>query len=119
MGFFLTHMPVKEGGEPVFRNFDKVAHFGLYGGLAFLIAFWLGAKRSRQQAAFAAIFICSIYGLADEGIQYFIPSRNASLWDYLADVLGAICGSLSYLCLCLLLSKDGFKSRKTMGENRK
>jgi VanZ family protein len=68
------------------------------------MAFWLRTRSSRFKAALVATFICALYGLADEGIQYFIPSRNASLEDYAADVLGAIFGSICYLFLDKLLS---------------
>jgi len=109
VGFVLTHIPVGNGGEPPFKNFDKVVHFGLYAGLSFLMAFWLAAKFSHFKAALVAILICALYGLADEGIQYFIPTRNASLEDYLADVLGAIFGSICYLTVCKLLPKSDTK----------
>ena len=106
VGFVLTHIPIDNQGEPAFRNFDKVAHFGLYAGLSCLMAFWLGTRSSRFKAALVATFICALYGLADEGIQYFIPSRNASIEDYAADVLGAIFGSICYLILDKLLPKS-------------
>ena len=43
-----------------------------------------------KYAAPLSIFIGSIYGLSDEFHQSFVPYRNASMLDFLADFFGLL-----------------------------
>lgn len=99
LGFVVTHIPLRHTGEVLIPNLDKVAHFILYGGLGFLMALWIGTGKSTLSAAMFAMIICVIYAFLDEGLQYFIPTRNASFLDWLADVLGAFFGVVLYILL--------------------
>jgi VanZ family protein len=69
---------------PSVRNFDKVAHFSVYGLLATLVVRALISAR-----AFWAIVIVSIFGLSDELHQHFTPGRSMEFMDWVADTLGA------------------------------
>ncbi len=37
-----------------------------------------------------SVLFCSLYGLSDEWHQSFVPGRDASLGDWLADTIGAV-----------------------------
>jgi VanZ family protein len=63
-------------------DFDKVIHAVEYAVLALLL---FRATRS-PWIAFAAT---ALYGITDELHQSFVPGRNASAYDALADALGA------------------------------
>jgi len=86
--------------EPLFPYDDKVLHFGAYALLAILTArvlkmekpFWSPVKIK----TIAIVFAC-LYGLSDEIHQAFVPSRCASISDFLADCAGSIFGCLFYL----------------------
>jgi VanZ family protein len=69
---------------PSVRNFDKVAHFSVYGLLATLVLRALTGTR-----AFWAIVIVSAFGLTDELHQHFTPGRSMEFMDWVADTLGA------------------------------
>jgi VanZ family protein len=69
---------------PSVSNFDKVAHFSVYGLLATLVVRALISAR-----AFWAIVIVSIFGLSDELHQHFTPGRSMEFMDWVADTLGA------------------------------
>ena len=73
-------------------NLDKVIHFFVY----FLLAATTH-RAARHQSLFPAIgrhhlifpvVMTLLYGLSDEFHQAFVPNRNSSLFDLLADVLG-------------------------------
>jgi len=74
-------------------------HFVAYGlmGILFYRAYQtLRLKNYRQMLIFFSIVSASVYGISDEIHQYFVPGRNADLFDVVADILGAICGALFY-----------------------
>ena len=48
------------------------------------------------QAAVLAIVTASVYGLTDEVHQAFVPLREASWQDWLADTMGAVIGAISW-----------------------
>lgn len=52
----------------------------------FARATWPGVTMSTGTAAWA---VSALYGLSDEFHQRFVPGRNASVEDWLADLLGA------------------------------
>ena len=51
------------------------------------------------------IFLGSLYGLADELHQYFVPNRYADPVDWVADTLGSAIGAIAVLALFLVFSK--------------
>ena len=78
---------------------DKVLHAVEYAGLGVLCyrAFRWGA--SGQVASYALLFAivtASLYGMTDEAHQLFVPFRESSWQDWLADTIGAVIGALSW-----------------------
>lgn len=72
---------------------DKVAHFGAYLVLGFLVA--LGADRLDLPLALA-IVLGAGYGVLDEFHQSMVPGRTATVGDWLADLAGVAVGVLLY-----------------------
>lgn len=83
----------------LFPHWDKVVHFMEYGVLAVLLFGALGStfpRWTRLRVARAAVIMATFYGLSDEFHQSFVPGREASGVDLLADFTGA---SLSVMAL--------------------
>ena len=80
---------------------DKVVHMCIFGFLAYLfLRAWLWGQLSRitlLTAGIAVIFTV-LYGASDEFHQSFVPNRDPSVWDLIADMTGAIlvCFSVFY-----------------------
>jgi VanZ family protein len=84
---------------PDIQYFDKLLHFAGYAvlGILFLRAFQ--TKRLRQSRKLLILFsiLCAtLYGISDEIHQYFVPLREASFSDLIANTLGSICGVYIY-----------------------
>jgi len=78
---------------------DKVLHAVEYGILALLCyrAFrWAAGPAAARQAVVLAIVTASVYGLTDEAHQFFVPFRESSWLDWLADTIGAVIGAMSW-----------------------
>lgn len=86
--------------DPLFPHDDKVFHFFVYAVLAFLAARDLKKERplwTLKQVVFAAAIFATLYGGSDELHQAMIPSRHASILDFLADGCGSIAGVFIFL----------------------
>ena len=71
---------------------DKVLHAVEYGILSLLYyrAFrWAAGPAVARQAVVLAIVTASVFGLTDELHQLFVPFRESSWQDWLADTVGA------------------------------
>jgi len=78
---------------------DKVLHAVEYGILAVLCyrAFrWAAGPAVARQAVVLAIVTASVYGVTDEAHQLFVPFRESSWQDWLADTTGAAIGAISW-----------------------
>ena len=84
---------------PSFRFMDKMLHVAAYAVLAilFLRAYQtLPIRHNIRMIAFLSILSASLYGISDEIHQYFVPFREADIFDGIADTVGAITGVLVY-----------------------
>ncbi|HHT89155.1 MAG TPA: VanZ family protein [Clostridiales bacterium] len=116
--FFLSHQPAMESNQLssgiIKRIYDiikmiapdirldleslnhiirKLAHFGVYMILGFLLANGLRYnKKSRINAILLALLICILYAISDEIHQIFIPGRSGQVSDVLIDSLGGLVG---------------------------
>jgi len=80
---------------PVLPHLDKLLHFIAYAilGVLFFRAFRNQRfKENINMVIMLSIISSSLYGMSDEIHQYFVPSRNADIMDFFADVAGSICG---------------------------
>jgi VanZ family protein len=100
--FFLSAQSHPEDQLPSFLLkdvSDKVLHAVEYGILAVLCyrAFrWAAGPAVARQAVVLAIVTASVYGITDEVHQFFVPFRESSWQDWLADTVGAAIGAVSW-----------------------
>ncbi|MBU0992789.1 MAG: VanZ family protein [Proteobacteria bacterium] len=80
---------------------DKVLHFGGYAllGALFLRALITYPIRKKRTLILLSILCASLYGVSDEFHQSFVPSRNADVYDVLADTVGSVLGVAAYYLL--------------------
>ena len=90
--FFLSHQPGDSFELPDIFNFDKLLHGVAYGVLAATVLFAAPMELRKKSLFFTAALamaVCLLYGISDEFHQSFIPGRYPSIWDIIADFLGA------------------------------
>ena len=78
---------------------DKVLHaveYAVLGGLCYRAFRWATGSVVSRQAVVLAIITASVYGITDEAHQFFVPFRESSWQDWLADTIGAAIGALSW-----------------------
>ena len=95
---------------PSFEFSDKLLHFAAYAvmGVLFYRAYQtLPFKNNIQLLILLSMISASLYGISDEIHQSFVPYRDGSLLDVVADVLGAVCGVYLYHLWMM-----GIKSRR-------
>jgi VanZ family protein len=98
--FYLSAQPHPEEDLPsfVFTLSDKGLHLIEYAVLSGLLcrAFLWGENLFRRQWAVPlAILVASLYGISDEIHQSFVPFRDSSWLDWVADTLGASIGAVT------------------------
>lgn len=88
---------------PPLPFFDKICHFGYFFGGAGLLSAALFFRRPTPNAKkllLVVVLILAIVGVLDEYHQSFFPTRKGNdPFDWLADVSGALAGSLTFLRL--------------------
>ena len=73
---------------------DKLIHAAVYALLGAFLRVALGGTRlSRRSAILLAVAIATVYGVTDEVHQRFVPGRESSAADLVADAVGAILGA--------------------------
>ena len=78
---------------------DKVLHaveYGILGLLCYRAFRWAAGPAVARQAVVLAIVTASVYGITDEVHQFFVPFRESSWLDWLADTIGAAIGAISW-----------------------
>ena len=84
---------------PDIQYFDKLLHFVGYAflGILFFRAFHsMQLKQSRKLLILLSILGATLYGISDEIHQYFVPLREASFSDVIANCLGSVFGVYIY-----------------------
>lgn len=74
--------------------FRKLAHFGEYFILSFLIYINLIEYYKKANILTVCIILCAIYAISDEIHQFFVPGRFCSFFDVLIDTSGGVTCSL-------------------------
>ncbi|MCC6415201.1 MAG: VanZ family protein [Opitutaceae bacterium] len=77
---------------PDIVDFDKIAHFAIFGLLATLVV-----RVEPRWRGWLAVLLVSAFGLSDEWHQSFTPGRAVEMQDWVADTLGAIVATRLYL----------------------
>ena len=86
----------------VFPGMDKVLHALAFGCFAFAFSYWLGASLWKTKPFLCILIVCvaaACYGVSDEIHQMFVPGRDASVYDWIADCTGALIASLLRMAL--------------------
>lgn len=74
------------------QGLDKVLHLCSYVLLAFLIYLSLNKSRGKKYVFMLAFLSATFYGITVEFHQVFVPGRDASIGDVLANSFGAFLG---------------------------
>jgi VanZ family protein len=72
---------------------DKLAHsleYAIFAFLTYRSLSHLERRLGERLVLLLSILNLAIFGLVDEGLQAFIPGRQADIWDYLADLTGGL-----------------------------
>jgi VanZ family protein len=92
-------------------GFDKFQHLIAYLALAGTFSFWFSPAQRRfhrLRTFLLIVLISSLYGVIDEIHQFYVPGRASSVWDWVADTLGAVIGAGA----ALLADRRALLSRK-------
>lgn len=93
-----------------FANADKLAHFGVFAILAFLMVRGFSKQFSfsglKSNPIFITLLISVVYGALIEYAQSFIPGRSIEFNDMLANGFGCVLGVVGFV----LLKKSKFFS---------
>ncbi len=71
--------------------FDKVVHFAYYGTMAALLVHGLGLRW-----LIVPLILVPVIGAADEWHQFYVPGRDASVFDWMADEFGTVFAAVLY-----------------------
>ena len=63
---------------------DKLVHFCYFGVMALLLAHGVGRRR-----LWLPLLLVPLVGALDEWHQLYVPGRDASVWDWATDLVGA------------------------------
>lgn len=94
--FYLSSLPATSIPNLGFNFQDKVLHaaaYFVYGACTLLCVMAWSHKARTTSSLRITLLIASAYALSDEIHQYLVPSRQAAVGDWIADVIG-IAGSL-------------------------
>src|SRR4051794_339906 len=99
--FIATHVPMS-GNSPKtrwIRQFDKVEHVVAFTGLALLLCV-TGTVLGRRSMLLASVLgMVVLYAGFDEATQLLVPTRQADVLDWVADLLGGGIGVSAFLLL--------------------
>lgn len=94
----LSHRPALPLGLELPPPLDKLAHLAAFAVLAAAVD-WAWARTARRtprhRRQLMVLALVGLFAAGDEWHQSFVPGRDASLGDWLADGLGAILGPLA------------------------
>ena len=111
--FFLSSQAKLPSPIKPFFGLDKVFHTIAFGAFAFTLTFWFKTEKwinNAKKYVLLVICITVLYGLSDEIHQYFVPNRSSSVYDLLADTIGAFLA----VGLRLLLINNFYLKRKNV-----
>jgi len=74
---------------------DKILHFIVFGALGLLIIRGMMLSNIKK-GFFWTLLIGSAFAILDEWHQLYVPGRDSSIYDFVADLLGILCFSLAY-----------------------
>lgn len=120
--FYLSAQSHPDEDLPSFLDIfgDKVLHAVEYAGLGALCyrAFRRGVSGlPASRVLLLAVVAASLYGITDEVHQLFVPFRESSWQDWVADTVGAVLGAVGVMSCTAVFSGTGHV--KTFGESNR
>ena len=121
--FGLSAIPGRALPQLPVWNADKLAHAAVYGVLGALC--WRGARASFApgtapwRVVLIAVLLTSLYGIADEIHQMFVPNRSPDPNDVLADAVGGLLGALACVAIVSRRQRRDRESGDESGEKKK
>lgn len=117
--FYLSSLSHPEEKLPLLLSdvSDKLLHgleYAALGGICYRAVRWGSHARLAPHALTLAIILASLFGLSDEIHQWFVPFRDSSWQDWMADSLGAAIGAITMKYL-MTLSWTGTTSTAVRG----
>lgn len=96
--FWLSSKPSSDFPS-LFLYADKLVHLVLYTGFAFFVsrAVSVHCARVDRFTIWISVVIVAVYGATDEWHQLYVPTRSCDVWDWTADLMGAIAGSFLFV----------------------
>ncbi len=99
--FFLSSLPAPTLQQVPFTLSDKLVHVVEFSILGVLLARALASlgRWNSWVVWVLSIVCCTLYGISDEFHQSFVPGREVSAYDALADSIGGMLGAAIYLII--------------------
>lgn len=93
---FLTLLPGDSLPSAQLFSYDKIGHFGMFGGWTFFLGLYMIVYKRRVDInLFLLVMTGILFGAAIEGLQYLMPmGRTASWGDILANSIGCFAAYL-------------------------
>jgi VanZ family protein len=95
MMIYLSHQPGDLNYHPPFWHFDKVVHFLEYFFFSVLLL-WALSALIKTRVLHIMIPVTLLFAISDEIHQSFVPYREASVGDLVADYIGAAAGIVTW-----------------------
>jgi VanZ family protein len=93
-----------------FPGEDKLLHGGGYALLGALLSAALVDVVRAGRVLLLAAALASLYGVADEWHQSFVPGRTSDVLDWTADTVGALAGAALVVALAASLRRRGARA---------
>ncbi len=88
--FIASHQPQIEFPDFGIFNLDKLLHFGAFLLYSLLLMFFLVSNFNfnKRRVLLITFVFATLFAISDEFHQSFVPGRDASLYDLIADIAG-------------------------------
>ena len=97
--FVLSSFPLNDFPSVPVAEFDKLIHFIEYAifGIFLMLAFTnMRSVKVVRSAIMISLIVGICYAGTDEIHQWFVPGRNSSIFDLIADAAGVVIGVILY-----------------------
>lgn len=88
--WLLSSLPSQKLPSYQIIGLGKVAHFGVYFVWGILANIWFYKRDFSADKCWRICMLMLILAAADESHQYFVPGRDLSIWDFVANTLGLL-----------------------------
>lgn len=98
---FLMLLPSESFPESKLLSYDKLGHFGVFLIFTLLLSFaftrHMPPSGSKIKRLTIALTISIVYGIALELLQQAVPGRMADIYDFIANTIGAVTGTIVFV----------------------